>query len=231
MADAIQVANSRLAKRASLSLLQHLRLIAVARGATKAWNMKKHLLTSAILIASSFSVQAQEPPQAVQELLIAYLDEEVRAWAQDQVITDAIRAQNEVTGEYSQERILTLDEAWRASVSYPDTEIIADIVQNDASNYLREQVTQSLGMISEVFVMDARGLNVAASQPTSDFWQGDEEKYTKPYMRWSAGLHMSDIEYDESTESYLAQLSFTINDPETGDPIGAITVGVDAGLF
>ena len=127
--------------------------------------MKQFLLTSTILLGSTYAVQAQAP-ENVQELLQAYLDEEVRAWAQADILTNAIRAQNEVTSDYTQDRILTLDEAWRASVSYPETEIIANVVANSASDYLREQVEQSLGMVSEVFVMDARGLNVAASQPT-----------------------------------------------------------------
>ncbi|MEM9344297.1 MAG: hypothetical protein AAGA87_14740 [Pseudomonadota bacterium] len=193
--------------------------------------MKKLLLSSAVLLAISSAAPAQQAPEEIQELLLAFLDEEIRAWAEVDVLTDAIRAQNEVTRDYTQERIDSLDAAWQASVGTPDIAVIADVVQNDAADYLRQQVEQSYGMVSEVFVMDARGLNVAASQPTSDYWQGDEDKYISTFMRGSDAVHMSDIEYDDSTQSYLAQLSFTINDPETGDPIGAITVGVDASLF
>ncbi len=37
--------------------------------------------------------------------------------------------------------------------------------------------------MTEVFVMDARGLNVAASDVTSDYWQGDEEKFSETFPK------------------------------------------------
>jgi hypothetical protein len=36
-------------------------------------------------------------------------------------------------------------------------------------------------MITEMFVMDAKGLNVGQSDVTSDYWQGDEAKWQKTY--------------------------------------------------
>ena len=76
--------------------------------------------------------------------------------------------------------------------------------------------------------MDARGLNVAASQPTSDYWQGDEANFSETYMVGPNAVHFSEIEFDDSTQTEQAQMSFTINHPTTGEPIGAITVGVFA---
>ena len=38
----------------------------------------------------------------------------------------------------------------------------------------------------------------------------------------------SDVELDESTQAYQAQFSVSIADPATGEPIGAMTVGVFA---
>ncbi len=75
--------------------------------------------------------------------------------------------------------------------------------------------------------MDAHGLNVAASDVTSDFWQGDEEKFTETYGRGSGSVHFSEVEFDESTQRYQAQISLTIMDPTTNQPIGAMTIGID----
>lgn len=41
-------------------------------------------------------------------------------------------------------------------------------------------------------------------------------------------VHFSEIEFDESSQSYQAQISMTISDPATGAPIGAMTVGINA---
>jgi hypothetical protein len=76
--------------------------------------------------------------------------------------------------------------------------------------------------------MDQHGLNVAASAMTSDMWQGDEAKFTETYSMGAGAVHFSEVELDESTQRYQAQISVTIVDPATGEPIGAMTVGVDA---
>jgi hypothetical protein len=35
------------------------------------------------------------------------------------------------------------------------------------------------------------------------------------------------VEFDESTQTYQGQISVAISDPDTGDVVGAITVGVN----
>jgi len=76
-------------------------------------------------------------------------------------------------------------------------------------------------------VMDNKGLNVGQSAQTSDFWQGDEAKWTETFGQESDDLHISDLEYDESTRSYQTQASKIIRDPETGKAIGAVTFGIN----
>ena len=76
--------------------------------------------------------------------------------------------------------------------------------------------------------MDAVGLNVAASAVTSDYWQGDEDKFLKTYPMGPGAVHFSDVEFDESTQTYQAQISIALTDPATGSVVGAMTVGVVA---
>ena len=93
---------------------------------------------------------------------------------------------------------------------------------------LRDRIAEYNGQITEIFVMDSVGLNVAASDITSDFWQGDEAKFTETYGRGPGSIHISDIELDESTQRYQGQISVTIVDPSNGLAVGAMTIGVDA---
>jgi hypothetical protein len=122
----------------------------------------------------------------------------------------------------------TLDTQWRGEVGSSDTPTITPVLSGAAADFLRQQVEASEGRITEVFIMDARGLNVAASAVTSDYWQGDEAKFSETYGRGADAIHFGDIEFDESTETYQGQISITIMDPATGQAIGAMTVGVDA---
>jgi hypothetical protein len=79
--------------------------------------------------------------------------------------------------------------------------------------------------------MDAKGLNVGQSDVTSDYWQGDEAKWQKTYGAGSGVVFVDGVEEDESTQALQSQASVTISDPETGEPIGAITVGINLDML
>lgn len=157
-----------------------------------------------------------------------FYQSEVANWSSAQVLIDAINTQNGRTAAYDQARIDELDLAWRAEVGAENRPTIDPVLQSAAADFLRGQIEASGGRITEVFIMDARGLNVAASDVTSDFWQGDEAKFSETYPKGPESMHVSDVELDDSTQRYQGQLSVTITDPATGAAIGAMTVGVDA---
>mgnify|MGYP001089119550 CR=1 FL=1 len=64
---------------------------------------------------------------------------------------------------------------------------------------------------------------------TSDYWQGDEDKFSKSFGVGADAIFIGDIEQDESTQTYQSQVSITVTDPATGAPIGSITAGIDVG--
>lgn len=101
----------------------------------------------------------------------------------------------------------------------------------DLSAFLSDQVAASGGRINEIFVMDALGLNVAASDVTSDYWQGDEDKYTKTFGVGSGAMFVDAIEFDESAQSYQGQISISLTDPASGQVVGAMTIGLNAEAF
>lgn len=158
----------------------------------------------------------------------SYLESDIMAWATDPVILQAIRAQNAVTAAYDQAQIDALDTAWRAEVGTSAMPTIAPVLTSAAADYLRSKVKESSGAITEIFLMDARGLNVAVSDTTSDFWQGDEDKFTMTYPLGAGAVHLGEVEMDESSQRYQGQVSITIADPATGEVLGAMTVGLDA---
>ncbi|MFY8101773.1 MAG: hypothetical protein ACOVOA_17645, partial [Allorhizobium sp.] len=60
----------------------------------------------------------------------------------------------------------------------------------------------------------------------SDYWQGDEDKFSKSFGAGKDAVFVDEVEKDESTQALQSQASVTISD-ETGAPIGAITIGVN----
>jgi hypothetical protein len=154
----------------------------------------------------------------------------LREIATNPVVIDAILAQNAISAGYDQAKIDALDQQWRAEVSAASKPLIDATLANAASQWLVEAQNGSAGLFTEIFVMDAKGLNVAQSTVTSDYWQGDEDKFALSYGAGASAIHLGEIEQDESTQTFQSQVSITIVDA-SGNPIGAITAGVDLAML
>lgn len=161
---------------------------------------------------------------------VDYIENDVRGWFGIASVVNAVRAANEAHDTLSNNDILALDAQWRSEVG-SQSALIDGIVGNAVSEYLRTKMADTNGLVTEVILMDAKGLNVAISGVTSDYWQGDEAKHQETYVIGPQAIHVSEIELDESTQTYQFQVSFTIVDPLTNAPYGAVTVGLNAENF
>jgi hypothetical protein len=157
-----------------------------------------------------------------------YVHDHVRGWAETPGVLAAITAQNTANAALTQDGIDALDKAWRAEITSQAQPTISPILINPTSDLLRAKIDESKGMIVEAFIMDNRGLNVASASLTSDYWQGDEEKFTETFGKGPDSLQIGEVEFDESSQMYSIQVSFTINDPATATPIGAMTIALNA---
>jgi hypothetical protein len=181
-------------------------------------------VTLALLLSPAGAMAQTDFRPALEAYYTTYLSD----WGSDPLLIEAIRASNLQTTAYDQAVIDALDAEWMAEIGTADSPTISAVLDTPTSDLLRQQVASAEGRITEVFIMDARGLNVAASAMTSDLWQGDEAKFTETFDLGNGAVHYSEVELDESTGRYQAQISFTVTDPDTALPIGAITVAIDA---
>ncbi len=161
------------------------------------------------------------------ELMTRFAQDTARAWTTDPAIIEAIKAQNAKHANISQSEIDALDKQWRAESKTTERPLIDRVLSTALSKKLLDVKNQARGMITELFVMDNKGLNVGQSDVTSDYWQGDEDKWQKTYLAGPHAMFVDEIEMDESTQTFQSQLSLSIADPVTGQVIGAVTVGVD----
>ena len=188
-------------------------------------------MKSAFFAAAFALVSSPALAVGTSEKMIEFARAQFSNWGQSATIIDAVNSQNTRTVEFNNSDIDALDQAWRAEVGTSNRPMVDEILSNALSQFLAEQVKNSGGVITEVFVMDARGLNVGQSAPTSDYWQGDEAKYSETYSVGPNAVHASEIELDESTQAYQGQVSLSVVDPSNGEVIGAITFGLDAQTF
>lgn len=190
--------------------------------------MKRLFLSSALACSLiAHGAQALDAESNVEGVL----ENTLAAWVESPIVIDALRAQNAANATLTEADVIHLDDLWRAEVGATDTPIQSKIMSSDISKYLIEKQLETNGIVSEVFVFDMVGLNVGQSGLTSDYWQGDEAKYTETYGKGSGAVHTSEVELDESTGAYLVQVSSSISDPATGELLGAVTFGINIGLL
>jgi hypothetical protein len=185
--------------------------------------MKNLLISTALILATAPALHADNFEAAMK----AFVENNVVSWASDPTLVDAINAQNLETSAYNAAKIEELDQIWRSFGGAKEADIVANVISNPAADFLRTHAANSNGAITEVFIMDAKGLNVAASDVTSDYWQGDEEKFTQTYPMGNTAMHFGDVELDESTQEVQGQVSITLVDEATGEAIGAMTIGIN----
>jgi len=182
------------------------------------------LLCAFITMTATSAIYADERIDKLR--LIAEL--KLKPVVMESIVIDSVKEQNSQHASLSQSDIDNLDKTWRAETDSGSGDLIDAVLGKPVSGYLSDALDEQQGLISEIFVMDNRGLNVGQSGLTSDYWQGDESKWQETFKVGPDAIHLSEIEFDESSQTYSAQVSISITDPDTNTVIGAATFGVDA---
>lgn len=161
----------------------------------------------------------------------ASLDNEVLALLREkmanEVVIFMINNQNEKYAGMDQAAITALDQQWTHEREADKKPLISATLTNPLSSYLTMVQARSNGLITEMLVMDGKGLNVGQSSVSSDYWQGDEAKWQKTYSAGPEAVFIDEAEFDDNNKAWVVQVSFSINDPATGKPIGAVSTDIN----
>ncbi len=173
------------------------------------------LLLTLSLIITSLSSFAEEPPKA----LFAHVPD-FKTWGNNSVLIKAVETQN--SQKMTLESIKKADNQWRSVSGLDDT--MKAMMANTAAKELAS-LEKTKPFVVETFLMCNQGANVAMTNKTSDYWQGDEAKFTESFKDGDGAVHIGDVEFDESSQAYLVQVSVPVM--KNGKAIGAITIGVN----
>lgn len=177
----------------------------------------------AALVMSANSVLAEPPKPDVAKLVTPAVIEDMRKFIDTEIVQVSVEAQNARFNNLTQDKIDALDNQWKAEREAADKPLIAATLSSPLSVYLARIQGKSLGLYAEIFVMDQTGLNVGQSSVTSDFWQGDEDKYQKTFAVADDALFVDEAEWDDESKIWRDQVSFTILSADK-KKIGAVTV-------
>ena len=193
------------------------------------FDLKSRLFAGAAVALTASLVAPSGPAAAAEQVPDRYV-ELVRSWSQDPTTLITLRAWNDKHAGLTQDDIDRLDQDWRKQTEGEQKPLIARILGAPLSGMLLRHQADSGGQLIEAFVMNSRGLNVGQSAVTSDYWQGDEAKFTESFGLGADAVHYGEVEVKDNGRR-AQQVSLTIVDPETGKPIGAITAEFDLDLI
>ncbi len=117
------------------------------------------------------------------------------------------------------------DMLWKSTRKEEITPFMQQLMGNKLSGELREKSNyyeEEYGyrLIAEIFITNKYGANAALTGKTTDYYQGDENWWQAAKKN---GLHVDDIQYDDSTDVYSVDICIGINDVN-GVFLGAMKV-------
>jgi hypothetical protein len=181
--------------------------------------MKKIAISmmAALLILSPMTLAfSEEAPKKIKDLAQTKL----AGYGKDPVIVKAVAAEN-AKGK-TLDQIKAKDGQWQKTPGIAD--YMKAMMESKCGQYL-SRIQKSEPFFAEIFVMDNQGANVAMTDKTSDYWQGDEAKFKKSFNNGKGAVFVDSVEFDDSSQAYLVQVSVPVVDGKK--VIGAITFGID----
>ncbi len=123
------------------------------------------------------------------------------------------------------QRTAELDREWQKDgaavaarlgiLNSPASQFLADLVKNDST-------------YREVLVTDRYGRLVAASNVTSDYFQGDEDWWKRAFDSGRGRISVSDVNRDESANVYAFEIAVPVLNPQGNDVAGIMKVVADS---
>lgn len=171
------------------------------------------LMAAGFLLGGLPSLAAPDP-EALKPLI-----EVLRVQVAIPEVLQALRAQNQITEALSLQEIAEWDASWSKVKQ-------AELLGNVASQRLQQVIAASDGLIGEIVITDARGLNVAQTAATPDRWQADEEPWRRAFRSGVGGSYVGGLRFDRDSQALRRTVAVAISDPQTGALLGAAEIAL-----
>lgn len=178
-------------------------------------------LLMAILLIPSFNVWGETPGNSEIMAALQVKVAAIQKIAAKPIVIEAAKQQN--AKNQPLDEIQKADQEWMSNKALSPLKV--SMYESPVGAYLKNLVLASQGQYNEAFMTDNKGANVAAYPVTSDYWQGDEDKFTQSYDSKQGKVYIGPVKYDESSQTNAAQISVPVLD-EKNQNIGVLIIGV-----
>ncbi len=142
----------------------------------------------------------------------------VKQWAAHPAIVNEVMKHNYY--EQSLEEIKRVDRLW---IDGKQDEFARSLQENKSGQFLKKRVLENR-LYTEAFLCDDKGAVVGEYPMTSDYWQGDEDKFLKSFNEGNGQVYIGPIEFDESSDEISVQISVPVK--SQGATVGVLVVGL-----
>jgi len=167
------------------------------------------LLAGSMLVGSAIAREVKDVVKDVEQA------------AANPAVVAAVKDQN--AQGMSLSKIQEMDKTWMAAQR--PTAFMNSLTENEAAKALAK-IEASKPFMVEFILTDNQGANVAITGMTSDYWQGDEPKFTNAFADGKGNTYIARPQKDKSTGEVISQVSVPVM--SNGKAIGTLTVGVRA---
>ena len=188
--------------------------------------MHRLCLPALLILILSLHTPLQAQPR-LSAATKAQLDQDIqmiKTWVSLDKVIDAVRKQNELNIKLS--AIKRMDKSWKQVMQQKGSpnNLMIRAFHHPAAQFLRKVSKKHKPRYTEMFLCDNKGANVAVTQFTSDYWQGDEDKWIKAFNNGKGKVFIGEPEFDKSTRSMSVQISVPVMDKDKA--IGVLVVGI-----
>ena len=185
---------------------------------------KSAMMTVAIVFiilttACSFAIAEEKESR---EAWFRKVVDEMQTWSSHPVIIEALKTANR-ENTMTMEEILEKDKEWRSSKEI--TPFIQQFLTNDVAKYLQQIQAEGKGLFAEIEITDVKGVIIAETSKTTDYYQADEAWWQHAYQEGEGNTFRSKPDYDESSHSYNIEVAMPIRDQDNGVIIGIVKTG------
>ena len=147
----------------------------------------------------------------------------LKALSYNQLVQDLVTESNE-QGAFTKQEIDQFDAQWQASSAQNNNTdpLVSSVIFNALSDEFR-QFQEDFPQHIEIFLTDRQGINVAATNITSDYYQADEEWWQ---VAKQDGLYIGQPEYDKSADAIAIIIAVRVKLPDNERSIGILRTTV-----
>lgn len=177
-----------------------------------------------ILFFSTLLQTSYSKPLPKQKL-IAIVNGEMRQWANNPIIIEAVKEQNKKYKNTPPAQLRQLNNTWHQELKTHNKPLIRQVIHNNTAEYLDFIISRSEDLYTYILVTDKNGLSVAQTEVTPDYWHGNQDYWLNTLGNKTQRVFIEDVRFSNTTQMFQSRVSFTLIDQEK--MIGAITVGIN----